>query len=74
MLNITIQSLTQSTELAALQNDLLSLLASQRDLYLTRTSFESVQNTREGIMLHALNHIIKYVHRLFIKTVYKYLA
>ncbi|KAI0786769.1 digestive organ expansion factor [Abortiporus biennis] len=46
-------------ELAALQNALLSLLASQRDLYITRTTLETQQSLREAIALHALNHVTK---------------
>ncbi|KAI0090475.1 digestive organ expansion factor [Irpex rosettiformis] len=46
-------------ELAALQNDMLSLLLSYRDLYITRTSLDSQQTMREAIALHALNHITK---------------
>ncbi|KAI0071647.1 digestive organ expansion factor [Panus rudis PR-1116 ss-1] len=46
-------------ELAALQNDLLSVLSSYKDLYVTRTSLETQQHAREAVMLHALNHITK---------------
>ncbi|KIP06809.1 hypothetical protein PHLGIDRAFT_72178 [Phlebiopsis gigantea 11061_1 CR5-6] len=46
-------------ELAALQNDILSSLSSNQDLYLTRTPLDSHQTIREAISLHALNHITK---------------
>ncbi len=48
-------------ELAALQNDMLSMLQSYRDLYLSRTPSETHQSLREVISLHVLNHITKYV-------------
>lgn len=44
-----------------LQTDLLSMLSTQRDLYVTRTSLDTHQIMREAITLHALNHITKYV-------------
>ena len=47
-----------------LQNDLLSTLSTQRDLYVTRTSLDTHQSMREAITLHALNHITKYVPSL----------
>ncbi|CAL1706732.1 unnamed protein product [Somion occarium] len=46
-------------ELATLQNDLLAMLSSYKDLYITRTALETQQHAREAIMLHALNHITK---------------
>ncbi|KAH8107233.1 digestive organ expansion factor [Cristinia sonorae] len=46
-------------ELAQLQNDLLAILSSQRDLYVTKSSLESQQYQREAIMLHAINHVSK---------------
>lgn len=49
------------TELVAVQNDLLTELSSNRDLYLTRTPLESQQSLREAISLHFLNHITKCV-------------
>lgn len=44
-----------------LQNDLLSALATNKDLYLTSTLLEQKRCTREAIALHAFNHVIKYV-------------
>ncbi|KAH9839237.1 digestive organ expansion factor [Rhodofomes roseus] len=46
-------------EVVELQNDLLSMLSTQRDLYITRTSLDMHQSMREAITLHALNHITK---------------
>ncbi|KZT63869.1 digestive organ expansion factor [Daedalea quercina L-15889] len=46
-------------EVVELQNDLLSMLSTQRDLYITRTSLDIHQSMREAITLHALNHITK---------------
>ncbi|KAH9935741.1 digestive organ expansion factor [Fomitopsis serialis] len=42
-----------------LQNDLLSMLSTQRDLYITRASLDTHQSMREATTLHALNHITK---------------
>ncbi|KAG6840475.1 hypothetical protein C0991_006458 [Blastosporella zonata] len=42
-----------------LQNDLLSALSSRRDLYLTSTPLDSRKSIREGIALHAVNHVTK---------------
>ena len=53
------------TELAALQNDMLSLLSSYRDVYMTRVALDSQQALREAITLHALNHITKYVISIY---------
>ena len=44
-----------------LQNDLLSALATNKDLYLTSTPLEQKRCTREAITLHALNHVTKCV-------------
>ncbi|KAI0916433.1 hypothetical protein AcV5_006869 [Taiwanofungus camphoratus] len=46
-------------EVTELQNDLLSMLSSQRDLYITRTSLDTHASMREAITLHVLNHITK---------------
>lgn len=46
-------------EIVELQNDMLSMLSSQRDLYFTRTPLDAHQSMREAITLHALNHITK---------------
>ncbi|KAI0730279.1 digestive organ expansion factor [Fomitopsis betulina] len=46
-------------EVVELQTDLLSMLSTQRDLYVTRTSLDTHQIMREAITLHALNHITK---------------
>ncbi|THH30402.1 hypothetical protein EUX98_g3765 [Antrodiella citrinella] len=48
-------------ELAELQNDLLAMLSSHRDLYVTRTSPENQRYQREAIMLHAINHVTKWI-------------
>ncbi|EPT04571.1 hypothetical protein FOMPIDRAFT_1057882 [Fomitopsis schrenkii] len=46
-------------EVVELQTDLLSMLSTQRDLYITRASLDTHQSMREAITLHALNHITK---------------
>ncbi|KAH9948966.1 digestive organ expansion factor [Amylocystis lapponica] len=46
-------------ELVEMQNDLSSMLSSQKDLYITRTSLDTQASMRESITLHALNHITK---------------
>lgn len=46
-------------EVVELQNDLLSMLSSHRDLYITRIPLDAHQSIRETISLHALNHITK---------------
>ncbi|CCL98669.1 uncharacterized protein FIBRA_00671 [Fibroporia radiculosa] len=51
-------------EIMELQNDMLSLLLSQRDVYFTRTPLDVHQNLREIITLHALNHITKKRRRI----------
>ncbi|KAF9444005.1 DUF1253-domain-containing protein [Macrolepiota fuliginosa MF-IS2] len=48
-----------SPKTVQLQNDLLSVLSTRRDLYLTHTPLETRKSTREAIVLHALNHITK---------------
>ncbi|KAJ3981033.1 digestive organ expansion factor [Lentinula detonsa] len=42
-----------------LQNDLLSVLSTHRDLYLSSSSWENKKSTREAISLHLFNHITK---------------
>ncbi|OCH93789.1 digestive organ expansion factor [Obba rivulosa] len=46
-------------ELAEMQNDLLAMLSSQRDVYITRTTLDTHASMREAITLHALNHVTK---------------
>ncbi|KAI0373952.1 digestive organ expansion factor [Pilatotrama ljubarskyi] len=46
-------------EIVELQNDLLNVLSSYRDLYITRTTLETQPSVREAVALHALNHITK---------------
>ena len=48
-----------------LQNDLLSALATNKDLYLTSTLLEQKRCTREAIALHALDHVTKYVVKYY---------
>ena len=50
---------------ADLQNDLLSALATNKDLYLTSTPLEQRRCTREAIALHAFNHVTKYVTKCY---------
>jgi U3 small nucleolar RNA-associated protein 25 len=47
------------------QNDLLSALATNKDLYLTSTLLEQKRCTREAIALHAFNHVTKYVTKYY---------
>ncbi|KII92564.1 hypothetical protein PLICRDRAFT_50928 [Plicaturopsis crispa FD-325 SS-3] len=49
----------QSKDRTELQNDLLSTLSSNRDMYITQTSLDNQTSVREAISLHALNHITK---------------
>jgi U3 small nucleolar RNA-associated protein 25 len=42
-----------------LQNDLLTVLTSYRDLYVTRSNIEGAPSVREATTLHVLNHISK---------------
>ncbi|KAJ3783528.1 digestive organ expansion factor [Lentinula aff. detonsa] len=42
-----------------LQNDLLSVLSTHRDLYLSSSSWENKKSTRQAISLHLFNHITK---------------
>ena len=46
-------------EIRFLQNDLLTVLTSYRDLYVTRSNIEDASSIREAAMLHVLNHISK---------------
>ncbi|KAL6300475.1 digestive organ expansion factor [Sparassis latifolia] len=48
-----------SREIYELQDDVLSVLSSHRDLYLTRTSVSTHANVREAIALHAIDHITR---------------
>jgi len=48
-------------EVRSLQNDLLSVLTSYRDLYITRSNIEAASPIREVAMLHVLNHVSKWV-------------
>lgn len=51
-------------ELAEVQSDLLAMLSSQRDVYITRTTLDAHASMREAIALHALNHITKSVEQV----------
>ncbi|KAH9942377.1 digestive organ expansion factor [Epithele typhae] len=51
-------------EMVELQNDVLNMLSSYRDLYLTRTALEAQPIVREALALHALNHITKKRRRI----------
>ncbi|EKM57622.1 uncharacterized protein PHACADRAFT_115880 [Phanerochaete carnosa HHB-10118-sp] len=51
-------------KLAALQDDVLTTLSSNKDLYVTRTPLDSQQLIREAIALHALNHVTKKRRRI----------
>lgn len=53
-----------------LQNDLLSALATNKDLYLTSTLLDQKRCTREAIALHAFNHVTKYVTSITMKGLY----
>jgi hypothetical protein len=46
-------------EVRSLQNDLLTVLTSYRDLYVTRSNIERASSVREAATLHVLNHISK---------------
>ena len=46
-------------EIRSLQNDLLAVLTSYRDLYVTRSNIAAASPIREAAMLHVLNHISK---------------
>ncbi|KAI0268848.1 digestive organ expansion factor [Gloeopeniophorella convolvens] len=46
-------------DLRLLQNDILSVLASHRDLYHTHTSLDTAPAVRESIALHMLDHVTK---------------
>ncbi|KZT10784.1 digestive organ expansion factor [Laetiporus sulphureus 93-53] len=46
-------------DIVELQDDLLAMLSSQRDLYITRAALDTHQSMREVVALHALNHITK---------------
>ncbi|KAF5346683.1 hypothetical protein D9756_010395 [Leucocoprinus leucothites] len=48
-----------SPKTVQLQNDLLSVLSTRRDIYLTHTPLDTRKPTREAIALHALNHVTK---------------
>ncbi|KAM6494289.1 hypothetical protein JOM56_010650 [Amanita muscaria] len=54
----------QSTDRNEYQRDLLSLLSTRRDLYLTSSSLDLRKCIREAISLHALNHILKKRRRI----------
>ena len=43
----------------SLQSDLLAVLTSYRDLYVTRNNIEAALSIREATTLHVLNHISK---------------
>ncbi|KAL4265866.1 U3 small nucleolar RNA-associated protein 25 [Pleurotus pulmonarius] len=49
----------QPKEHTEYQNDLLSALATHRDLYLTSSPSEFSKSRREAISLHAINHVTK---------------
>ncbi|KAJ7646964.1 digestive organ expansion factor [Roridomyces roridus] len=49
----------QPREQTELQNDLLSLLSSHRDVYLPSTPWEHKKSMREAISLHAINHVTR---------------
>ncbi|KAK7692514.1 hypothetical protein QCA50_004142 [Cerrena zonata] len=53
-----------SKDLVSFQNDLIAMLNSYKDLYITKTSLETQQHAREAVMLHALNHITKKRRRI----------
>ena len=46
-------------EVKSLQSDLLAVLTSYRDLYVTRNNIEAALSIREATTLHVLNHISK---------------
>ncbi|KAJ6521901.1 digestive organ expansion factor [Mycena vulgaris] len=49
----------QPRDQTELQNDLLSVLSSNRDVYLPSTAWEHKKSFREAISLHAINHVTK---------------
>ena len=48
-----------------LQNDLLSILSTRKDLYTISTSLDTKRPTREAIALHALNHVTRCAANLY---------
>ena len=46
-------------EVKSFQNDLLAVLTSYLDLYITRSNIAAASPIREATMLHVLNHISK---------------
>ncbi|KAJ7071995.1 digestive organ expansion factor [Mycena amicta] len=50
---------TQSRAQTEVQNELLSALASNRDVYIPSASWDSRKSIREAISLHAINHVTK---------------
>ena len=52
-------SLIYRTEHTEYQNDLLSVLSTRRDLYLSSLALNLRKFTREAVALHALNHVFK---------------
>ncbi|KIM83267.1 hypothetical protein PILCRDRAFT_97191 [Piloderma croceum F 1598] len=54
----------QPQDQTELQNDLLSVLSTHRDLYLTSTSLDTQKRVREAISLHALDHVTKKRRRI----------
>lgn len=53
-----------SPDLRLLQDEILSILASHRDLYHTHTSQDTASALRDSISLHILNHVTKKRRRL----------
>ncbi|KAF5381179.1 hypothetical protein D9757_009403 [Collybiopsis confluens] len=51
--------LMSSLDQLVLQNNLLSILSTHKDLYLSSNSWEDKKATRESIALHLLNHVTK---------------
>ncbi|KAF8196605.1 digestive organ expansion factor [Pholiota molesta] len=49
----------QAKNQVELQNDILSTLATRKDLYITSTPLTTKRASREAIALHALNHVTK---------------
>ncbi|KAJ7680675.1 digestive organ expansion factor [Mycena polygramma] len=49
----------QPRDQTELQNDLLSVLSTSRDVYLPSTAWEQKKSLREAISLHAINHVTK---------------
>jgi len=56
------------TERTNLQNGLLSTLSRYQDLYITSSSWETKVATREATSLHLLNHVMKYVEKMFVRA------